>query len=281
MFKLNFLTLLAAFAFLFSGCGNNANSGQQEEDPMAPLTEERGFVEAHEKPDSITFTPRGEMISFSTPDGQTGSAYALTTSEPSKKFLLVIHEWWGLNDQIKQESERLFDELADVNVLALDLYDGKVTANPDEAAQFMQATKPDRSEAIVKGAISHAGDGAKIGTIGWCFGGGWSLRSSIIAAKQGIGCVMYYGMPVQTKEEVAPLKAEVLGLFASQDAFITPEIANNFEKMARSAGKKVEIFQFEANHAFANPSSPAYSEREAQEANRMALTFLKDKFGKI
>ena len=101
----------------------------------------------------------------------------------------MIQEWWGLNDYIKRESDNISTELGNVNVLALDLYDGMVAATPDSAMKLVQAVKTERLENIIKGALGYAGPKAKIYTIGWCFGGMWSLQTALLAGKQAVGCV--------------------------------------------------------------------------------------------
>lgn len=271
------LTLFICCAVLIS-CGNNNDSNSSESnDSMSQFSEDEQFKNSHEDPAEIDFTGKGEMYKFSTPDGSEGQAYLLKTKKATNKFLFVVHEWYGLNDHIKEEAEHYFAALTDVNVMALDLYDGQIADNQDDAAKFMQAVKQERAEAIIKGAIADAGANASIATIGWCFGGGWSLRSSILAGDQGAGCVMYYGMPVEKADELLPLKAEVLGLFARQDGWITPDVANHFEALCKATGKTVSIHQYDAKHAFANPSSPRYNEAAAQEANAKAMAFLKDK----
>ena len=244
---------------------------------MAELTKDEGFRNAHETPEKIAFKGKGAMKEFPTPDGKTGKAYALAPASESDKYLFVIHEWWGLNDHIKQEAERLFKELGNVNVLALDLYDGNVATQRDEASKFMQAVKPERCKAIISGALDLVGDAGKVATIGWCFGGGWSLRSSILAGDKGAGCVMYYGIPVEKATELMPLKADVLGIFAKKDNWITDEVIGKFEALCKATGKNFEVHWFDADHAFANPSSPRYNEAAAQEANGLALAFLREK----
>ncbi len=272
------MAILAMFSL--TNCSDNpSNTAAGEGDSMAEFTNDQDFKDMHEKPVDIGFEGKGEMKGFPTPDGKTGKAYSLATDTPSSKYLFVIHEWWGLNDHIKQEAERLFGELGDVNVLALDLYDGNVTDDPDEAGKFMQAVKPERCEAIINGALAIAGADAKVATVGWCFGGGWSLRSSILAADRGAGCVMYYGMPVERADELLPLKADVLGIFAKQDNWINEEVVGKFEGLAKATGKNFEVHWYEAAHAFANPSSPRYNEAAAQEANALALAFLREKLG--
>lgn len=267
--------VIACMLLIFNACNNKKST--ENADSMAAFAKDTAFTAAHAAPDSIAFQPKGSMIQFDTPDGKKGSAYALMAAQPTQKYLLVIHEWWGLNDHIKKQSELLFDSIGNINVLALDLYDGRVTANPDEAGKMMGEMKPERGTAIVKGALVMAGKDAKIATVGWCFGGGWSLQSSILAGAQGIGCVMYYGVPVQSAKELAPLKADVLGLFAKKDQWITPEVVAKFETLAKATGKKVETHEFDADHAFANPSNPNFDKAASAEANTLALNFLKMK----
>ncbi len=271
------LILIVGFFSCNNASKNEANSSSDED--MSQFANDENFKEKHETPAQIDFEGKGRQLEFHTPDGQKGTAYAILPEEPTNNYLLVFHEWWGLNDQIRQEAERLFEELDGVAVMALDLYDGEVTDNQDKAGELTQAAsqKQDRLKAIINGAINYAGEDAQIATIGWCFGGGWSLKASIMAGDQGAGCVMYYGMPVQEAEALKPLEADILGIFAEQDGWITPEVANNFKKLAESAGKDVEIRIFDADHAFANPSSPRYVEEAAQEANALALEFLKER----
>ena len=264
------LTAALAMALLWS-CQSSG-----EEKGMGQFTEDTTFKAAHEIPDSIDFDGAGDMIEFATPDGKSGAAYSLKSTTNTNNYLFVIHEWWGLNDQIKREAERLFDSLGNVNVLALDMYDGKVTDNPDEAGKLMGELNEDRALAIVNGALQYAGENARIATIGWCFGGGWSLRSSILAGDRGAGCVMYYGMPVEKADQLAPLQADVLGIFAKQDNWINEPVVKKFESLAKATGKDLEVKWYDAQHAFANPSSPRYDEEAAQKANAVALAFLQE-----
>jgi carboxymethylenebutenolidase len=89
---------------------------------------------------------------------------------------------------------------------------------------------------------------------------------------------MYYGMPVEKAADLAPLKADVLGLFGKKDAFINTGVVKKFEELAAATGKKVEIHSYDADHAFANPSNPKFDAVAAKEANGLALAFLKKKF---
>ncbi|MCF8245641.1 MAG: dienelactone hydrolase family protein [Saprospiraceae bacterium] len=275
-FSLFCFAMLAIFAF--TSCTNDTVAEKSGE-AMSIFASDTSFSKLHETPQVIDYQGKGTMLDLRTTDGGMTKVYVNKTAEPTQKFLFVIHEWWGLNDHIKQEADRLFDDLGNVTVVALDLYDGKVTADPDEAGKIMGSVKPERSEAIIKGALAYAGKDGQVATIGWCFGGGWSLRTSILAAERGVGCVMYYGMPVEKATELAPIQVDVLGIFAKQDKWINEDVVTKFETLAKATGKKVENHWFNADHAFANPSSPRYNEAAAQEANALALAFLRKKLG--
>ena len=220
-------------------------------------------------------TVAGKMISFSTPDGKDANAFYLEAPVKSNKYLLVIHEWWGLNEHIKREAENLFNDLGDVNVIALDMYDGNVATTQAEAQKYMGSMKTERGKSIVEGAMAFAGDGAKFGTIGWCFGGGWSLESTLIAGTAAEACVIYYGMPVQDVSRLKTLNAPVLGIFGSQDQWINPEVVNTFEKNMKEAGESLIVEMYDANHAFANPSNPQFDQEATADAYAKTLAFLK------
>ena len=244
---------------------------------FASLADDPVFRAKH---DLVSYThenAKGEEITFDTSDGQQGSAYYLAAKGNSNQYLLVIHEWWGLNDHIKREAERLHKDLDNVHVMALDIYDGKVATSRELAQQYMQSVTTDRAKAIIDGAIQHAGDNAEIATIGWCFGGGWSLRATILADEQAIGCVMYYGMPVQNMEEIKEIETDVLGIFAEYDGYITPKGVKEFEQQMKEADKDIEVHMYEADHGFANPSGSRYDEDAAKDAYDKTLAFLKER----
>jgi carboxymethylenebutenolidase len=231
-------------------------------------------------PDPIYFKtkdPKGTEVSFKTPDGTNGAGYEIRNKKKTKNFLFVIHEWYGLNDYIKQEAELLSNELENVNVIALDLYDGKVASTADSAMKYMSGVKSERLENIIKGAMAYAGSDAKIYTIGWCFGGMWSLQASILAGKQGAGCVMYYGRPETNIEKLKQLNTDVIGFFGNQDKSITPERVTEFENNMKTAGKTVTVYRYDAGHGFANPSNPIFNKQARDDAHQKTLEFLKSR----
>lgn len=244
-------------------------------DMFASLGTDPSFTSSHLQPEPlINFSASGKMVSFKTPDGKTANAYQ-TGNSKSRNWIFVFHEWWGLNDHIKKEADRL-SAFCDVNVLALDLYDGKVTANSDSAGALMGKADKERIALIIKGAAEYSGD-VKITTIGWCFGGGWALQASIILGNKNNGTVMYYGMPEKDPARLKMLNAPVLGLFAGKDKWITPEIVKEFEASMKKLDKKIEVKTFDADHAFANPSNPHFDEKNAEQANKSAEAFIKSR----
>ncbi len=246
---------------------------------FAMLSLEDGFYEKHDLPaDYIHESKSGKMISFPVENGEDGKAFELKASSNSNSYLFVIHEWWGLNEHIKKEAERFYNEIGNVNVLALDLYDGKVATTREDAGKYMRGAQTARLESIIRGAVAYAGENARIATIGWCFGGGWSLQSALLSGEQSIGCVIYYGMPEKDVEKLKTLNSDVLGIFAAQEQWINPQVVKEFEENMEKAGKSVTVHSFEANHGFANPSSQRYNEEAAQEANQLSLDYLKQKF---
>ena len=248
-------------------------------DDMAQFVNAPGFASFHPSPLEIEFEGKGSMTQFTTPDGTEASAYLINASIPSDKWLFVYQEWWGLNDHIKHQADVFFEDLGGkVNVIALDMYDGKVTNNPQEAGQFMQGVQESRLENIVAGARQLAGPDAQIANVGWCFGGAWSLKSALLNGKQTIGSVMYYGMPVRDVEKLKTLNSDVLGLFATEQ-YISEEIIKEFASKMEEAGKKLTYKIFPAVHGFSNPSNPKYDEAASKEAYAMAIGYLKEKFG--
>ncbi|GGB85416.1 dienelactone hydrolase family protein [Dyadobacter sediminis] len=246
---------------------------------MSELAANPAFQALHEIPVPFNYQGNGEMISFPTPDGKPASGFLIKSPKKSDKWLLVYQEWWGLNDHIKQEAAKLHKDLGDVNVLALDMYDGNVGTTREEAGQLMQNASADRLASITKGGLNYAGKNAQIASIGWCFGGMLSLQSAIASGKQVAGCVMYYGRPEQDVEKLKTLQTDVLGIFGSQDQGINPEVVAKFEKDMKAAGKQVTIKMYDAVHGFANPSNPKYDAAATEDAYKLSLAYLKKKLG--
>lgn len=190
--------------------------------------------------------------------------------------IIVIHEWWGLNDHIKQWTDRL--ATAGYAALAVDLYGGVVATTPDEAMKAMKAVEPPKAIGVITAAFELLASDPRIkattrAVIGWCFGGAYSLQAAL-ALPQLDGAVIYYGQLETDPQKLAAIKARVLGIFGNQDKGIPPEKVNEFETALKQAGVRNEIFRYDAPHAFANPSNAKYDEKAAADAWSHVLAFL-------
>jgi carboxymethylenebutenolidase len=188
--------------------------------------------------------------------------------------LVLIHEFWGLNDQIKSVAV----ELASLGYLALavDLYGGKVGATQEEARTYMSAVKPEEAtDTLVSWARwlgTHKQGTGRVGSVGWCFGGGWSLETGIEAGTDAT--VIYYGKVDQSVDRLKQLKGPVMGHFATRDTFINKPMVDGFIANMQAAGKELTSYWYEADHAFANPTSARYDEADAKLAWERTTTFL-------
>ncbi len=192
--------------------------------------------------------------------------------------LIVIHEWWGLNDNIKAATRRLAGE--GYAALAVDLYGGKVADTPDAAKQLMGGAMANREAAFAVLRAAHdflKRQGApKVGVIGWCFGGGWSLQTAL-EIPQGIdAAVVYYGQPEKDRARLERLRAPLLGLYGADDQGILPAAVHEMEATLKQLGKSVEIHIYDgAGHAFANPSGTNYRPAAADDAWQRTVAFFK------
>lgn len=234
--------VMLSSAFLFSqetkSCCTAGNN-KEAKVSFASFGDDESFRESHQLPaEFILLNPQGKMIKIPTVSETGANAYYIESATKTDKFIIVIHEWWGLNDNIKREADELKDKLGNVNILALDLYDGKLATKREDAAQLMQSADAERIRQIFDAAVKFAGINAKFGTIGWCFGGGWSLQMSLWLGDKAKACVMYYGIIENDKDTFNKLNAPVLGIFAKQDSWVNPEVYGKLEKNIKAADKK-------------------------------------------
>lgn len=197
--------------------------------------------------------------------------------------LVVIHEWWGLNDNIRAESDKLAK--AGYAALAVDLF-GKSTTDPQEARKMTQnldqqaATTQLIAAANYLRSLVYVPDD-KVGSIGWCFGGKQSLLLAINDPKLATA-VIYYGQPVTDPKELAKIKASVLGIFGEADESIPMSTVQKFRQALTEAGVRHEIYTYPgAGHAFANPTrGDSYKPAAAEDAWKKTLVFLDSKLCK-
>ena len=245
---------------------------------FADFANDEKFKANHLPPVPLDFTPKiGKMVSIKVEGGKEAAIFEVKSGKANGALILMFHEWWGLNEYILHEAEKIHMATG-ATVLAIDLYDRQVATNAEEAATLMQGLKTERVEAIIKSCLEYGGKFARVQTIGWCMGGGWSLQAAILAGQQGYGCVVYYGMPEMEKEKLAKLDGPVLGIYASKDAWITPQLVDEFDENMKIVQKKFTHYSYDADHAFANPSNPKYDKVATAKANDLVIKFLKENF---
>ncbi|HLQ66408.1 MAG TPA: dienelactone hydrolase family protein [Candidatus Limnocylindrales bacterium] len=223
---------------------------------------------------------RAGMVSFTQGSAKVNGYLETPEGEGTHPAIIAVHEWWGLNDWVKEQAEQLRKQ--GYVVLAVDLYDGKVAKDQETAHQLMSGL--DEAAAIAK--LRAAADFLRgrsdvrsnaIGVIGWCMGGGYAI--GLAAADPGIrAVVMYYGAPLTEERAIRGLQASVLGNFGAEDKGITPEKVRTFEKALRRAGKRVDFKIYPgAGHAFANVNNPwgGYREAAAKDAWLRTVAFLR------
>lgn len=276
MKAINFLLGFCSLAFVTRAQEDITICHTPATEKFALFASNKDFNSSHANPLPYTHQSAvGKMVTFKTPDGKNAGGYLLTAKKKTNNWIFVFQEWWGLNDHIKREAELLYTDLGNVNVLALDMYDGKVTALRDEAGKYMGEFKQDRGNAIVQGALTYAGKDAKIGTVGWCFGGGQSLQAALVASKQAVACVMYYGMPEENVDRLKTLSCDVLNIWPTQDQWINKSVMDKFEANMNAAGKNLTVKTYEADHAFANPSNPKHNKEFTADAYKNTIEFFK------
>ncbi|TNE51122.1 MAG: dienelactone hydrolase family protein [Bacteroidetes bacterium] len=263
----------------FFACQNQEAPIPMCHDPnaaFAAFASDRAFRDMHPVPQPVAVTHTGKEIEFPVEGGPNGHGYLAWSSTQTNQYLLLFHEWWGLNDYIRNETVKWAHDL-NINVLAVDLYDGKSATTPEEAGKLIQSCDQARARAIIAGAARFAGKNAEFSTMGWCFGGGWSLQAALELGAQVKACVVFYGMPESDVAKLETLSADVLMVHAKKDKWINDEVVQTFRENMKAAGKTLTVEEFDADHAFANPSSPRYNDAAARDARAKVLTYLKNK----
>jgi carboxymethylenebutenolidase len=221
----------------------------------------------------------GNMVEFSS-NGSQASGYLAVPYKGNGPGVVVIQEWWGLVDHIKDICDRFAG--AGYVGLAPDLYHGKTAKSPDEAGKLMMALRIDEAEKDLRGAIqflleNEATTGGKVGTVGFCMGGALSLYAATKNPQVG-ACVVFYGGHPNVKPDLPNLQAPLLGIYAERDRSIPPESVRELERQLKALGKSVEVHIYpDTDHAFFNDARPeVYNEKAAADAWRRVLEF----FGK-
>lgn len=243
---------------------------------FASLSKGADFRSAHQMPaPEPGATQNGERLTVNVPEGKPANIYRFEAEDDPKATIIVIHEWWGMNQHVINTAEKLWLDLdKQVRVVAVDLYDGVVATTREAAGKAMQENDEIRSRAILDAVMASFSD-SPIATIGWCFGGGWSLQAALMAGEKAKACVIYYGMPEKDVEVLRTLQCPVLGIYAKKDQWITVELVEQFQKDMETAEKPLTVRMYDADHAFANPSNAVFDREATNNAWNESLEFFR------
>ena len=276
-FALAVTTMLAAGLV---ACGGQEMSDDEYAERMAKEHKEDSPVPGAS---SLEGSPKAdvesETVTYATVNGNEIQGYLARPKNPSGPLpgIIVIQEWWGLNDNIRKMADLLAGE--GYTALAVDLYNGQVADTPEKAQEYMRAAMQNAAngEDNLKQAYAYLErehNAPKVGTIGWCFGGGWSLATALMMPEDLDATVIYYGRLVTDVDELRPLKVPILGIFGAEDQGIPIDMVREFEQALESLEKDASIHVYEgADHAFANPSGTHYDREAAQDAWDKTLAF--------
>ncbi len=192
--------------------------------------------------------------------------------------IIVIHEWWGLNDNVRAMANRLAGE--GYIVLAVDLFNGSIADSTQQARQQMLAVvdNPESATDNIRQAydfVNTTAGAPRIGSLGWCFGGGWSLNTAMLFPDELDATVIYYGQVTDDEDKLRGINSPILGLFGAEDKGITVDAVQKFQAALERLRKNYDIHIYPgADHAFANPTGNAYNAEVADDAWHKTLEFL-------
>ena len=279
---------LLAIAALLAACGESTKAPDDAEvaagrETVDAMTREHAEDTTEPSP-AVDIAPAREVISDPRmPYVESGDqlvyghfAAPADVVEPLPAVIL-IHEWWGLNDNVRAMANRLAGE--GYMVLAVDLYNGEVAESREAARQLMLQVVEDRkvAEDNIRAAYAflETAGAPRIGSMGWCFGGGWSLNTAQLFPDALDASVIYYGQVTNDEDRLRPVSAPILGLFGAADTGISVESVEGFRGALERLGKAHEIHIYPGvGHAFANPTGQNYDASSAEDAWRKTIEFL-------
>ena len=273
------LTLVALSTACAGSAHSTAAADQAHLEAMA-----RAHAQETPSANASAVEPRQEVIAadviYGTVEGVAAHGYFARPTHATEGLhlpgIVVVHEWWGLNDNVRMMTRRLAGE--GYQVLAVDMY-GRVASAPEQARELMGEVMahPDRALAhlrVATGFLQDARHAPRLGVVGWCFGGGWSLQAALRLPERIDAAVMFYGRVVTDRAQLASLDAPLLGLFGADDQGIPVASVREMETTLRSLGKDVTVQVYPgAGHAFANPSGQSYRAEAAEDAWRRSTEF--------
>jgi len=282
------LTILFAMVLL-AGCGSD---GESEADRMAEEHEGEtptasAGARAPDIPvtaDTVTYTQtdegtpvEGYVAAPSTPDSVL-NAHGMDPSSARLPGVVVIHEWWGLNDNVRTATRRLAGQ--GYRALAVDVYEGAVANSADSARALMKRAMGQQEQVMANLQDAHDhlrsdAEAPRVAVMGWCFGGGRTFDAVAAAPTQYDAAVAYYGAPESmTTEVLDETTTPLLAHFGREDQAVSPESAKEFQSRVEEAGAEGAIRFYDAGHAFANPSGDSYEPEAAEQAWSRTTDFL-------
>jgi carboxymethylenebutenolidase len=227
---------------------------------------------------ALAFAADSKSVSYKSGDETVQGILYTPTGKGPFPALIVVHEWWGLNDWVKEQASKLADQ--GYEALAIDLYRGKVATTPDMAHEIMRGVPEDRAKRDLHAAFEYLSAQPnvkkdRIGAIGWCMGGGYALDVALQEPTLAAD-VINYGHLATDREALKKINAPILGLFGAQDHGITPNDVHKFEQSLKQLGKKIDVKIYDdAGHAFENPNNKeGYRSTDAADAWQRTVDFL-------
>lgn len=272
----NLLCMLGLAVVGLTGCQSAEPVGTQGGSALPPGISEADFQALHQLSEQERPPLHGEMVAVGG-----GEAYlALPASRlPPVPAVLLIHEWWGLNEHVKHWADRLAAE--GYAALAVDLYGGQVATTREDALANMQAVQPEAALAMLQAGYEFLAQDERVRaprrvTMGWCFGGHWSLQHAIHTPDLD-GAVIYYGRLITDPEALQSIQCPIVGIFGNQDQGIPPAAVDEWLEAMSVTDVDVDVHRFDAPHAFANPSNARYDAEAAEAAWKKVRAFLADR----
>ena len=293
MFKSNYLfrgliVALVGLALLAAGCGPGDPTTTDEKE--AAIANVEAMAKEHAN-DGVEASEGAQIAPLRSVVSDPHIAYAEVNDEvayghfvfPSDMIeplpaVIMIHEWWGLNDNVRAMANRLAGE--GYIVLAIDLYGGQVAKSAEAARQMMLSVveSPEYASENIRQAydfLNNIAGAPRIASLGWCFGGGWSLNAALLFPEDLDAAVIYYGQVTDDVNKLLPLNVPILGLFGAEDTGIPIASVRAFEAALQRLRKNFDIQIYpEVGHAFANPTGATYNAGVADDAWKRTLEFL-------
>ena len=282
------LALLLAGGLLMTACEKERSAADEADkaagrDNVEAMSREHASDTADPSP-AAGFEPAQAVISdprmpYAEVGDQNVYGYFAAPSDVLEPLpaIIVIHEWWGLNDNVRAMADRIAGE--GYMVLAVDLYNGKTASSPGEARVMMLEVveDPEQARENIRGAYEFlvTAGAPRVGSLGWCFGGGWSLNTAQLFPDDLDASVIYYGQVTDDEDKLRPINAPILGLFGAEDTGIPVESVEAFRTALKRLRKEHEIHIYPgAGHAFANPTGKNYNADAATDAWNKTIEFL-------